>query len=192
MRILKAIIRFFTDPFRRRTLYVLLLAVFALGEWLSSGASRQTFVFIAAGGEEIVEERMIRRPQARERASSNESTLAAIEENALQEAGLRRYVEEVLLGPVSPELTPLFPRETALYSLLLREGAVYIDLSLAAASAAVEGGDCFRALYTLNRGVRRNFRFVRDVRLFIEGQEAYSERFNDIFSGNSGKKAKSA
>jgi hypothetical protein len=122
--------------------------------------------------------RNIRRPAARETG----------EAAASREAEIRRYVEEALLGPVSPGLAPLLSRETALYSLLFREGTAYISLS----QAAAEGPDCFRGLCALNAGIRRNFPSVRDVRIFVEGKEAYYERFRELFTANSGKSPKSA
>jgi spore germination protein GerM len=165
--------RFFARARNRRVIYLAVLAVCALGEVIIAGSLRQTFVFYAPGRDiEALEERMIRR-------------------SSTKEAAIRRYVEEALLGPVSPDLAPLFPRETALHSLLLRDGVVYVNLSLTAALAAAEGVDSFRNLYVLNAGIRRNFRYVKDVRLFIEGTEAYHERFREVFTGNSGKKSKS-
>jgi hypothetical protein len=44
-------------------------------------------------------------------------------------------------------------------------------------------------LYTLHAGIRRNFRYVKDVRLFIEGNEAYYERFRALFRADSGEAA---
>ena len=98
-----------------------------------------------------------------------------------RETDVHRYVDEVLLGPVSPDSAPLFPRETRLHSFMYREGVVYADLSEVAALPPVEGGDVFRNLLTLNQGVRRNFSYVKDVRLFIGGNEVFFEEFRGIF-----------
>ncbi|MDR1909403.1 MAG: GerMN domain-containing protein [Spirochaetaceae bacterium] len=161
--------RFFSAARNRRVIYLIILAAAALAEWLIADSLRHTFVFYPPGRDvEIVEERMLRRADSRE-------------------ARIRRYVEESLLGPVSPALSPLFPRETALHSLLFRDGVVYVNLSPEAALPAAEGGDCFRSLYTLHAGIRRNFRYVKDVRLFIEGNEAYYERFRALFRADSGE-----
>jgi hypothetical protein len=111
-----------------------------------------------------VEDRMLKRSPSRER-------------------NIRRYVEEALLGAVSPDSAPLFPRETRLESLLYRDGVVYVDLSAAAALPPLEGGEVFRNMRTLYAGIRRNFFFVKDVRLFIEGKIAYEEDFRRIFAG---------
>ena len=101
-------------------------------------------------------------------------------------------MDEVLLGPVSPDSLPLFPRETRLNALLYRDGVVYADLLESAALppqeipaeawASVEGGFVFRSLLTMNEGVRRNFPYVKDLRLFIGGNEVFFEEFRRIFA----------
>ena len=112
-------------------------------------------------GNTVVEDRMLRRSEDRE-------------------TDIRRYVDEVLLGPASPNLDPLFSRETRLNSLIYRGEVVYADLSEPAVWPV--SGDVFRGLLTLNEGIRRNFSFVGDVRLFIDGNEAFFEEFRGIFS----------
>jgi hypothetical protein len=147
----------------RRFFYLLLLASCALAEFAWAGLARRTLVFYTIDdGKEAVEERMLRR-------------------SASRELDITRYVEEVLLGPISPDLAPLFPQDTALVSLLYREGVVFADFSAAAALGLPGGGDVFRNFDTLNRGIRRNFPFVRDARFFIEGNEVFFKKFHDLF-----------
>jgi hypothetical protein len=102
-------------------------------------------------------------------------------------------VEEALLGPVSPNSLPLFPRETRLLSLLYRDGVVYVNLSESAVlplpespllpegspvqGALLQGGEVFVNMETLYSGIKRNFSFVRDLRFFIAGRAAYAGRF---------------
>ncbi|GHT77231.1 hypothetical protein FACS1894130_00880 [Spirochaetia bacterium] len=194
----KVPIRFFnqvrsTVRYLRLTLIVF-LCVIALVEYLHAGQVRRTFVFYSLdNGIEALEERMLPRSLS-------------------HEAGIRLYVEELLLGPATPNSAPLFPPETGVRSLLYRDGVVYLDLSESAALPGVlpmphpavfvsvlpstplsvapkilldgEGGECFRNLYILNAGIRRNFPFVKDVRLFIAGNEAYPEKFQEIFRKN--------
>jgi len=147
----------------RRLFYLVLIGLFALGEFLLSGLVRRTFLFYSdIGGYSVIEDRMIRQ-------SSN------------RETDIRRYVDEVLLGPASPESAPLFPRETRLNSFMFRDGVVYTDLSETAALPVSGTGDVFRSLLTLNQGIRRNFPQVKDVRLFIGGNEVFFEEFRGIF-----------
>ena len=114
-RILSPFSRFFSKKKNRRLSYLVLISIFALGEFLHSGLVRRTFVFYSNIEENtVVEDRMLRRAESRE-------------------TDIRRYVEEALLGPVSPDSAPLFPRETRLHSFMYREGVVYADISESAA-----------------------------------------------------------
>jgi hypothetical protein len=154
---------------KRRFLYLCLLGVLACTEFIILGLVRRTFVFYAIDSSApVVEDRMVKR------AGSRENDIA-------------RYVEEALLGPVSLDSAPLFPKGTRLQSLLYRAGVVYAGLSeLAAMPAALPeagGAGVFTGLAALYGGVRRNFSSVKDVRLFINGHEAYFEKFREIFPG---------
>jgi hypothetical protein len=98
-----------------------------------------------------------------------------------RETDVARYVEEVLLGPVSPDLSPLFPLGTTLRSILYRDGVVYVNFSESAALPVSQGEDVFRNFLVLNQGIRRNFSYAKDVRLFVDGNPVYVEGFEGIF-----------
>ncbi|MDR0456267.1 MAG: GerMN domain-containing protein [Treponema sp.] len=151
------------------------LAVAALVEFFVLGLARRTFVFYTVDSRiASVEERFLKRSSSRE-------------------VNITRYVEEALLGPVSPDSLPLFPRETRLLSLLYRDGAVYVNLSEDAAlpqlespllpessplqGALLQSGEVFVSLETLYSGIKRNFSFVRDLHFFIAGRAAYAGKF---------------
>ena len=161
------LVRFFSVKTNRRIVYMALIALIALGDFLYSGLVRRTFVFYSIiEGNTVVEDRMLRRSGDRE-------------------TDIRRYVEETLLGPVSPDSAPLFPRETRLHSFMFRESVVYADLTESAALPPPDtegGGDVFRNLLTLNAGLRRNFSHIKDVRIFIGGNEVFFEEFRGIFT----------
>jgi hypothetical protein len=165
---------------------LVILALAALMEFFVLGLARRTFVFYDIDrGIAIVEERMLR-------VSQEKST-----HSLAREIDITRYVEEALLGPVSPNSLLLFPKETRLCSLLYRDGVVYLDLSEDAAlppleslswggallqsppfqGASLQSGVVFTNMKTLYRGIKRNFPFVRDVRFFIAGKAAFSEKF---------------
>ena len=151
-------------------LILLLLGLAALMSFLRTGLARRTFVFYSeAEGKIVVEERMLSRSGDRE-------------------TDIRRYVDEALLGPVTPGQAPLFPRETRLNSFMYRDGVVYSDLTEPAA-LPYGGGDVFRSLLTLNEGIRRNFPYIKNVKLFIGGNEVFFEEFHGIF-GNSADNSK--
>ena len=163
------------SPKKLLPVFLAALAVAALIEFLVLGLARKTFVFYAIdSGKASVEERMLR---VDSRAYSS-----------TREVQITRYVEEALLGPISANFQPLFPRETRLLSLLYRDGVVYVDLSedaalpLAAGLAPLEGaflsgGEVFSSLETLYHGIKRNFSFVKDVHFFIAGKAAYAGKF---------------
>ena len=163
-KILSSLSVFFSSKRNRRFVYLAALSLFALGEFLFSGLARRTFVFYSTiEGNTVVEDRMLRR-------ASNPET------------DIHRYVDEVLLGPVSPDLSPLFSRETRLNSFMYRDGVVYADLTESAALPPEGNGDTFRSLLTLNEGIRRNFPKIKDVRLFIGGNEVFFNEFRGIFA----------
>ena len=158
-----AVLRFLRARTSRRFLYLCVLLILALADFLLSGLARRTFVFyFIDGANPVVEDRMLVQTGSREN-------------------DIRRYVEEALLGPVSLDAALLFPRGTRLASLLYRDGVVYADLSESAALPVPEGPGVFVALNTLYGGVKRNFSYVKDVRLFIAGSEAYPEKFRELF-----------
>ncbi|MDR1129246.1 MAG: GerMN domain-containing protein [Treponema sp.] len=150
--------RFFGSAVCRRILYLVLLGLLAFLDYRARGLVRATYVFYdIESGNELVEERLLPLPPD-------------------QEGKLRFYTDEALLGPVSPNALPLVLRGTRLESLLFRGGTVYLDLSESAAFPVGEGGS-LKSLSALRRGIMRNFGFVKDVRLFIAGNEAFPERF---------------
>ncbi|MDR2738745.1 MAG: GerMN domain-containing protein [Treponema sp.] len=149
----------------RQLLYLCLLGILAFTEFFILGLVRRTFVFYSIdSGTPVVEDRMVSQTGSREN-------------------DVAHYVEEALLGPVSLGSALLFPKGTRLESLLFRDGVIYANLSESAALPPLEGTDVFDGLYTLYGGIKRNFSFVKEVRLFIAGHEAYFEKFREIFAG---------
>ena len=164
-KVLSPLSAFFRRKRNRRFLYLVVICLVAWGDFWHSGLVRRTFVFYTIINADIaVEERFLRRSENRE-------------------TDIRRYVDEVLLGPKSLELLALlFYRGTRVQSLLYREGVVFLDLTAPAALPPPEGGCVFHSLFTLNEGIRRNFSFVKDVRLFIDGNQVFFEEFREIFA----------
>jgi len=164
--VLNPITEFLSSAVRRRLMWIGILCLAALTEFFILGLARRTFVFYTINdGVIVVEDRMLKHSKSKE-------------------DDIIRYMEEVLLGPVAPDLLPLFPRETRLKSLLYRSGVVYADFSQDAAMPPVEGGKTLENFKTLYEGVLRNFSYVKDVRFFIEGRVIYIEEFGQMsFSG---------
>jgi len=163
-KVLRSLGNFFIKTKNRRLSYLVVISVLALGDFFHLGLVRRTIVFYSSiEGKTVVEDRMLRRSGDRE-------------------TDIRRYVDEVLLGPSFPDLDPLFPRGTRLNSFMYRDAVVFADLSELAALPIEGNWDVFRSLLTLNEGIRRNFPFIGDVRLFIGGNEVFFEEFHGIFA----------
>ena len=164
--VLKVLVRFYSIKRNRYLSILVLISLIALAEYLILGLQRRTFVFYSAkDGATIVEDRLFRGSDSKE-------------------TDIRRYVEEVLLGPVSPGAAFLFPRDVRLLSLMYRSGTVYADFSGNSAlpqSFPSEQG-VFLGFLTMNEGIRRNFSYVKDVKLFIGGIEIFFKEFHGIFA----------
>jgi len=157
--VIRSTVNFLSSGVKRSLLFIGLLALTAFVEFYILGLARRTFVFYTINdGVVVVEDRMLKHSPSRE-------------------IDIIRYTEEALLGPVSPDLLPLFPRGTRLKSLLYRDGVVYADFSQDAALPPVEGGKTLENFRTFYAGVLRNFSYVKDVRFFIEGTAAYVDEF---------------
>jgi len=151
-------------------LALLILAIAALVDFFILGLARRTLMFYDIdSGVVIVENRLL--PVSRGDIMASYGS----RKSSPRELDITRYVEEALLGPVSSNSMPLFPREARLSSLLYRNGVVYLDLSEEAALPPSEGGEVFLNMKTLYAGIRRNFPFIREVRFFIAGKAAYAE-----------------
>jgi hypothetical protein len=164
--ITRHIAAFLSSKIKHRSLILIFLLFGALTEYLILGLARRTFVFYTNDrASVVVEDRMLKRTVSRE-------------------INITRYTEETLLGPSSPDLQPLFPRETRVDTLLYRNGVVFVNFSADAAIPFMEGGNMLESFITLYTGILRNFSFVKDIRFFIEGKAAYHGKFEKLADEN--------
>ena len=148
----------------RRLAYLAVLTIFAFIEMGRSGFSRRTFeFFVYDGNRSVVEDRMLRKTFSREN-------------------DIKMYVEELILGPVSLDYAPLVTKGTALRSFMYRDRTVFADFSRDAALPVHGGGDLYDSFLTLNKGIRRNFSDVSNVKLFVNGNEVFFGEFSKNFS----------
>ncbi|GHU33279.1 hypothetical protein FACS1894172_11470 [Spirochaetia bacterium] len=110
---------------------------------------RWTFEFYAVDGIRV-EERLMR--------TGDES----------KEREIQSYIEEMLYGPMSPDLMPLFPVGTRVLSVLYRNEDVYINMS---EDAVLLQPDIFQSVQLLDSGIRRNFPVLKQIKIFIAGHE---------------------
>ena len=165
MKFLKLLARFFIVKRTRYLFFLILIGLIALIEYRAFGVVRRTFVYYSVlEGATMVEDRMFHASDSKE-------------------VNIRRYIEEVLLGPVSPDAALLFPRDTRLLSVIYRDGSVYADFSehsIFPDTSPEEG--VFLAFLTLNEGIRRNFSYVKNVNLYIGGNQIFFNEFHVIFA----------
>jgi spore germination protein GerM len=137
---------------------LILLGAAALAEFLIIDNNRYTLVFNSAhDGTPIIEDRMIAASETKEEA-------------------LTRYVDEVLLGPVDIDTAPLFYEGSRLESLFYRNDNVYINLSETAVLAPSSiNQSVMENLSTFVSGIKRNFAYIDNVILFIDGNEVFFE-----------------
>jgi len=147
----------------RRLAYLTVITVFAFIEMGRSGLSRRTFEFFSYDNtRSVVEDRMLHKTDS-------------------EEQSIKSYVEEVILGPVSLDFAPLLTSGTKLRSFMFRDGTVYADFSREAVIPVQGGPPLFDGFLALNQGIRRNFRSVSDVKLFVNGNEVFFGEFSKIF-----------
>ncbi|MDR0598590.1 MAG: GerMN domain-containing protein [Treponema sp.] len=149
----------------RRLAYLVVLLVFAFFQMGNSGVARRTFEFFTYEGTPVVEDRMLRVFPSREQT-------------------VKSYVEELILGPVSVDLAPLVTKGVKLRSFMYRDKTVYADFSGDAALPVQGGRPLFESFLVLNRNIRRNFRSVAGIRLFINGNEIFFDEFEKIFGAD--------
>jgi hypothetical protein len=149
----------------RRLFYLAALTVFAFFEMGHSALARRTFEFFAYDSGPVVEDRMLHK------ASS-------------LELNIKSYLEELILGPVSVDFTPLVTKGTKLNSFMYRNNTVYADFSSDAVLPVQGGQPLYESLLTLNRCIRRNFRSVSGVKLFVNGNEVFFTEFGKIFGAD--------
>ncbi len=100
---------------------------------------------------------------------------SSVEPDFSAESGVRFFVEDILLGPLTHRFRPLFVPGTQVQSCFVRGGVLYVDLSAQAlqaggvVSSIKDGTDVFM----LN--VLKNFPRIKTVELFIDGKRVYED-----------------
>ncbi|MCL1814594.1 MAG: GerMN domain-containing protein [Treponema sp.] len=148
-------------PFKqiRRLAYLAAITVLAFVEMGRSGLSRRTFEFFTFNSHRpVVEDRLVHKT-------------TSLEED------IKAYVEELILGPVSVGFAPLLTRGTKLHSFMFRNGTVYANFSRDAVIPVPGGVSLLEGFSALNRGIRRNFGAVSEVKLFAGGNEVFFGEF---------------
>ncbi|MDR2898418.1 MAG: GerMN domain-containing protein [Spirochaetaceae bacterium] len=85
------------------------------------------------------------------------------------------YTEELLLGPVSNSLRPLFPQGTASLSCFFRDGVLYVNLSEKALFSDGNSAETETGCAIFKKNVFTNFKKVDRIVLCILDKEVYAD-----------------
>jgi hypothetical protein len=137
-----------------------LLAAFAFFDFWGRDSSRMMMTFYTVvDGKDLIEERTVKN-------ADNQDTGAKV----------TRYVEEVLLGPLSRGAAGFFPVATV-QSCIASGDTAYIGLPSPVVWAGIKDAEdrltvnAARSFNKLKEDIKRNFRSVNNVVLFIDGRE---------------------
>lgn len=92
-----------------------------------------------------------------------------------RDSRLELYVSEVLLGPVSPGLSPLFNKGTKLVDCMVRKDTAYINLSSEVLDPESGVAGYKQANEIFKKNVCTNFRSIAKIYLYFDGIEVYGE-----------------
>jgi Sporulation and spore germination len=87
---------------------------------------------------------------------------------------LNQYVSELLLGPISPEFIPLYPKDVKILRCFVRGKTAYIDISSKALEKSSEYITYIEAFELFKKNVFTNFRNLDKIYMYIDGVEIYS------------------
>ena len=92
--------------------------------------------------------------------------------NSLTGDDIKQYVDEILLGPISPQARLLFPLGTNVRSCFVSGKILYLDLSEEALQiTSGEASNTVFALKILKKNLFTNFKNIDIINLFIMGKK---------------------
>lgn len=107
-------------------------------------------------------------PDYQSRTISGESRM--LPRRGDSERDIELYVREALLGPIDIRHDRLFPESSDLHTIMLREGKLYIDLSVDAVLGSRSSELSFaESVFALKKGIRFNYPEANDIIISIDG-----------------------
>lgn len=82
---------------------------------------------------------------------------------------LNFYLEELLLGPINIRYKAIFPKESSLTSYVLRDNLLYLNIH--AENVSIKDLDSERIHSLALKNISRNFKYIKELRIFINGFE---------------------
>jgi hypothetical protein len=152
---LKRVVIWFSPPIRLSVTALALAFVISFIGWAAQNPFFDAVLFFPKG-----------------QGTSLHGEIRALPKAGRSEARAELIASELLLGPITPGLSPVFPSGVRVESALCRKGVVYLDLSENAALAEPEALKL--GLAALNRSLRAGLPLVHKVKITIGGVEPYA------------------
>lgn len=86
---------------------------------------------------------------------------------------VRAYVDDLVLGPITHGLNPLFAPGARADACFVRGGVLYVDLNDAVLNVNSHSSAIEMGIELLKKNVLRNFSDIKEVCVFVGGTEAY-------------------
>ncbi|WP_149553681.1 GerMN domain-containing protein [Treponema pectinovorum] len=93
-------------------------------------------------------------------------------------SSMERYVEELLLGSTVQRAMPIFPLGTRILSCLYKKNVFYLNLSEDALFNFSEDFDFEKSFELLEKNLKDNFKSIKKVELFIDGNQITNKNFD--------------
>ena len=152
---LKRVVIWFSPPIRLSVTALALAFLISFIAWAARDPFFDALVFFPKG-----------------QGTSLRGEIRSLPKAGRSEARAELIASELLLGPITPGLSPVFPSGVRVESALCRKGVVYIDLS---ENAALSEPAALRlGLAALNRSLRAGLPLVHKVKITIGGVEPYA------------------
>lgn len=90
------------------------------------------------------------------------------------------YVDELLLGPIQDQGSPIFVRGTKVNSCFERDGILYVDLSKDLLAADPINTDFNKKIELFKRNIKHNFGYIKEIVLFIDGKIPFEKEIKPV------------
>lgn len=88
-----------------------------------------------------------------------------------------KYVEELVLGPVTERAKPLFPIGTKVLHCFERDGTLYIDLSFQSLLTNDLDRDFEKVFALAEKNIKYNFPSIKHVEFFVEKRNVFEKKY---------------
>lgn len=109
-------------------------------------------------------------------ASKTKLEVRYLTSNESKEEKIALFISEFLLGPIRPDLNPLFKTSTLLQSCMLRGKDLYVSLSEEALSSYSDSLDYKRTYELFKKNVCTNFKNIGKIYVYVDGIAIFEDK----------------